>query len=145
MMNLLHATIIGLIGFTVIYIILKYIEENHAMIMANQSNNTAMNHIDVKIVSKDLYIKADIITRQMDIYSSQAYMINEQIDLINEKIQTERCQGIATNNNYVNDLILQALNLEDTKCKLETKIFKLNEELEKIGIEELRRQRLRER
>lgn len=141
-MNVLNMVVIGLIGFTVIYMILKAIaiqqdRRNEECEVKEQITHTT--EIEIEIKSRDLYVKAENLLATSEVYALQAEQLLREIDRIQDKIDAERRSTIRDESRFRN-LVTQSLKLQEKKCNLESKMIKINSELDKIAREEYRRQ-----
>lgn len=138
-MMILRLTVSGLVVFFVVYVILKAINEYAYSQQPAPVQPKKKKRIDVEIVSRDLYVKAENIINKVDIYTSQAYRIMKEIDKIQEKIKLEQASVIRSDD-LIDELVNTSLKLQEKQASIESKIIKLNSELDTIALEELRRQ-----
>lgn len=138
-MSILRLTVSGLVVFFVIYVILKAINVYAYSQQPAPVQPKKKKRIDVEIVSRDLYVKAENIINKVDIYTSQAYRIMKEIDKIQEKIKLEQASAIRSDD-LIDELVNTSLKLQEKQASIESKIIKLNSELDTIALEELRRQ-----
>lgn len=136
---ILRLTVSGLVVFFVVYVILKAINEYVYSQQPVPVQPKKKKRIDVEIVSRDLYVKAENIINKVDIYTSQAYRIMKEIDKIQEKIKLEQASAIRSDD-LIDELVNTSLKLQEKQASIESKIIKLNSELDTIALEELRRQ-----
>lgn len=145
LMLMLKSISIFIVGFSILYIILKIISTINICksIKAEQMQmqiQTEPKMIQVEIVSKDLRVKAENMINLVDIYSRRMYHMQCEIDAIEEQIRTERSCSITCSEEHIEELIVRSLKIDEDKYKLESKVIKLNEELDKIARTELERQ-----
>ena len=143
LMLMLKSISIFIVGFSILYIILKIISTINICksIKAEQMQiQTEPKMIQVEIVSKDLRVKAENMINLVDIYSRRMYHMQCEIDAIEEQIRAERSCSITCSEEHIEELIVRSLKIDEDKYKLESKVIKLNEELDKIARTELERQ-----
>ena len=142
--TLLRYIVYVLIGFTVLYMILKSIEYKYKSCgnKTNTHNTAKKKHIkEIEIVSRDLYVKAENLIAMSEVYELQAEQLRHEIDNIEDMLSSER-MSIINSDKEIKSLINKSLKLQERKCNLESKILKINNELTKIAEEEYKRQSL---
>lgn len=134
--------------FFVVYTLLKGIEYKQK-IKSNEPDGiysimkrAQPKQIDVEIKSSDLKMKAENLINTHDVYSMQAEQLYREINLIEDKIERENASCIRSESE-VKSLIRESLRLQESKCKIEAKMIKITQDLDKIAKEELRRQVMR--
>lgn len=140
MMGILKAFIIILIAFTVIYMIIKYVgqlQDNKLTIQADTKNK-----IDVEIVSNDLYMKAENLISLHEVYGLQVSQIVNMINDVEAEIEKEMNSPIKSDKD-IRLLTLESLKLQKKKCDIEASMIQICDKLDKIAIEELKRQQTR--
>lgn len=136
-MSSLEILVYGLIGFTVIYMILKA--------MSMQSSTTRPNMqvrqtrvIDVEITSRDLYMKAENLIQTHDVLAFQTTQIQHEIDTIEDLLAKEQNSPIKSESE-IKSLISQSLRLQEKKCNIEGRMIKIMSDIDKLAKEELKR------
>lgn len=66
--------------------------------------------------------------------------MQKEIDRIEQEIQDERSCPITCSEEHIEKLIVKSLKIDEEKYKMESKLIRLNEELEAIALEERGRQ-----
>lgn len=143
-MNILNMVVIGLVGYTIIYMILKAIAVSQDKRNVECQENEQITHkteIEVEIKSRDLYVKAENLIATCEVYELQAEQLLREIERIDDKLTAEKRSPVR-DNAVVQKLISQSLKLQERKCNLESKMIRINSELDKIAKEEYRRQTL---
>lgn len=140
-MNVLNMVVIGLVGYTIIYMILKAIavSQDRHNVEHQDEQITHKTEIEVEIKSRDLYVKAENLIATSEVYALQAEQLLREIDRIQDKLDIERKSTIK-DNIQIQELISKSLKLQERKCNLESKMIRINSELDKIAKEEYRRQ-----
>ena len=137
-MKVLEWVVIGLIAYTVIYMILKAIEFNHKYRMAQQPiQKPTPKQIEIK--SRDLYCRAENLIATHEVYGLQVEQIAHQINEVELALETERASCIKSDSE-IKSLIAKSLRLQEQKCRLESKMLKICKELDDIAKEEYKRQ-----
>ena len=144
-MTIFKTISIILLAYTVIYMILKAIATNkeyqrslHPPAESIQEP-VKLKKIQVEIVSNDLYMKAENMIATHDVLALQAEQMQREINTTEKQLQAERVSMIC-DKSEIQSLIKYSLNLQQNKCKLETQMIKLIDELDKIAYEEYKRQ-----
>ena len=140
-MNILNTTVICLAIFTIVYMILKTIQCIQMNKQKSSDIKVLMPH-EIEIVSRDLYIKAQNLIELSEVYELQISQLMHGIDDIEYQLQIERTTSIVQgkNSNEINILINKSLKMQERKCILESKVLKINKELNDLALEEYRRQ-----
>ena len=143
-MTIIKTISLILLAYTVIYIILKAIATNEEYQKslhppAEIREPVQPKKVQIKITSNDLYMKAENIIETHDVLALQAEQIQREINTTEKQFQAERV-SIISDKSELQRLIKHSLNLQQNKCKLETQMIKLMDELDKIAHEEYRRQ-----
>lgn len=137
-MKTIRMLVVIMVIFIVIYMILKYIavvQEKKQACMRER----VITPREIKIVSRDLYVKSENLLALSDVYELQLVQIGHDIDNIESMIDEER-RSCIQNTNDIKSLIDKSLKLQERKCILESKILKINKELNDLALEEYRRQ-----
>ena len=137
-MKVLEWLVIGLIAFTVIYMILKVIETGSKCKKAQQPVQKPIQE-QVEIKSRDLYCKAENLIAIHEVYALQVEQIVTQINEVEDALVAERTSCIKSDSE-IRSLIKQSLRLQEQKCKIESKMLKIMDDLDKIAKEEYKRQ-----
>lgn len=143
-MNILNMVVIGLVGYTIIYMILKTIAVSQDKRNIERQENEQITHkteIEIEIKSRDLYVKAENLIATCEVYELQAEQLLREIERIDDKLTAEKRSPVR-DNAVVQKLISQSLKLQEKKCNIEAKMIRINSELDKIAREEYRRQTL---
>ena len=140
MMGTLKAFVIILIAFTVIYMIIKYVGKLQDSKLAMQADTK--NKIDVEIVSNDLYMKAENLISLHEVYGLQVSQIVNMINDVEAEIEKEMNSPIKSDKD-IRLLTLESLKLQKKKCDIEASMIQICDKLDKIAIEELKRQQTR--
>ena len=143
-MNVLNMVVIGLVAFTIVYMILKAIAVSQDKRNIERQENEQITHkteIEIEIKSRDLYVKAENLIATCEVYALQAEQLLREIDRTQDKIDAERKSAIK-DEGQIQELISKSLKLQERKCNLESKMIRINSELDKIAREEYRRQTL---
>lgn len=141
-MNVLNMVVIGLVGYTIIYMILKTIAVSQDKRNIERQENEQITHkteIEIEIKSRDLYVKAENLIATCEVYELQAEQLLREIDRTQDKIDAERKSAIK-DEGQIQELISKSLKLQERKCNLESRMIRINSELDKIAREEYRRQ-----
>ena len=145
-MQVITWVIAGCAVFFVVYTVLKAIEFKQKIqpkgIYSIMKHTQQKRNIDVEIKSKDLYMKAENLIDMHEVYAKQAEQLSKEIDLVEEKIEEEMISPIRSEIS-MRFLVNKSLKLQEEKCKIEAKIIKIMQDLDKIAKEELRRQVVR--
>ena len=137
-MKVLEWVVIGLVAYTVIYMILKAIEFNHKYRMTQQPvQKPTPKQIEIK--SRDLYCRAENLIATHEVYGLQVEQITHQINEVELALETERASCIKSDSE-IKSLIAKSLRLQEQKCRLESKMLKICKELDDIAKEEYKRQ-----
>lgn len=140
-MGLLKYTVYGIVALMIIYLILK-------IIASKNEDNSPVQAIRIKprprpkqieIVSRDLYVRAENLLNTSEVYGLQAEQLRRQINDIEDALQKERASMIR-DDRTIKEYIAKSLRLQERKCQLESKMIKINKELDDIAKEEYRRQ-----
>lgn len=136
-MTVLEYLIIGLVAFTVIYMILKVIAIGSSCRRAQQPvQKPTPRQIEIK--SKDLYCRAENLIATHEVYALQVGQIVTQINEVEDALVAEKASCIKSDTE-VRSLIARSLKLQEQKCKIESKMLKICDELDKIAKEEYKR------
>lgn len=140
-MNILNMVVIGLVAFTIVYMILKAIAvySDRRSEYEEPEQITHITEIEIEIKSRDLYVKAENLIATCEVYALQAEQLLREIDRTQDKIDAERKSAIK-DEGQIQELISKSLKLQERKCNLESKMIRINSELDKIAKEEYRRQ-----
>lgn len=137
---------VGCTAFFVIYTVLKAAEFKQKTqpqgIYSIMKRAQPKRNIDVEIKSNDLYMKAENLIDMHEVYAKQAVQLSKEIDLVEEKIDKEIISPIRSDIS-MKLLVNKSLKLQEEKCKVEAKMIKIMQDLDKIAKEELRRQVVR--
>lgn len=143
-MNSIELISIGMIIIVIFCMIgrvaeLIHIQQMRDVLLAEEQNNSP--HIEsIEIKSKDLRVEAENIINLVDIYSRRMYHMQKEIDKIEQEIQDHKSCSIACSDEYIETLIVKSLKIDEEKYKMESKLIRLNNELERIALEERDRQ-----
>ena len=137
-MTIIKTIALILLAYTVIYMILKAIATNEEY-QKSLHQPVQPKKVQVEITSNDLYMKAENIIETHDVLALQAEQIQREINTTEKQLQAERVSMIS-DKSELQRLIKHSLNLQQNKCKLETQMIKLMDELDKIAHEEYRKQ-----
>ena len=130
--------IVGIIVFTVVYIILKAIAINEEY---NISQQTIQIPREIEIISKDLRLRAENLIATHEVYALQVEQLVIDINKIEDILEAnKKSKVLKMSETEVRALISESLTLQDKKCRLESKIIKIIGELDKIAMEEYKRQ-----
>lgn len=142
-MNVLNMVVIGLVAFTIVYMILKAIAvySDRRGEYEEPEQITHITEIEIEIKSRDLYVKAENLIATNEVYALQAEQLLREIERIDDKLTAEKRSPVR-DNAVVQKLISQSLKLQEKKCNIEAKMIRINSELDKIAREEYRRQTL---
>lgn len=141
-MKVLEWVVIGLVAYTVIYMILKAIEFNHKYRMTQQPVSKPVQKPtpkQIEIRSRDLYCRAENLIATHEVYGLQVEQITHQINEVELALETERASCIKSDSE-IKSLIAKSLRLQEQKCRLESKMLKICKELDDIAKEEYKRQ-----
>ena len=126
----------GCAVFFVIYIILKGYQYKHK----NKPQQPAKRKkINVEIRSDDLYMMAENLIALHEVYALQVEQLSKDIEAIEDEILIEK-QSYVGSDTTIKRLVSRSLKLQENKCKIESKMIKLMNELDKLAKEEYRRQ-----
>lgn len=137
-MKVLELLVIGLIAYTVIYMILKYIALRQEYESIQQPVQECTKKT-IEITSKDLYCKAQNLIEMHEIYALQIEQIVEQINRVEETLEIEKASCIRSDI-VIKPLVAESLRLQEQKCRIEAKMLKIQDDLDKIAKEEYKRQ-----
>ena len=137
-MTMLNMLMYGFIGYTVVYMILKAIEQNEKY-KKIQKPVQKPTQKQVEIKSRNLYCKAENLIAKHEVYALQVEQIVTQINDVEDALNAER-QSCIRSDKEIKSLIAKSLKLQEQKHNIESKMLKIMDDLDKIAMEEYKRQ-----